>query len=367
MHRTGIATLPLHYGSAPRWLFNRMVKLAEGIAGVIVYEYSSDELLRRLSDPFWFQALSCVLGFDWHSSGTTTVTCGALKLALKPALGIYVAGGKGKASRNAQRDIGTIAEPLGLDAKRLKYCSRMSAKVDNNCVQDTHNLYHHSFFVAESGKWAVVQQGLSPEARTARRYHWSSETLGSFVEVPRSAIAGATRLDRVLDMTARSSLETRHISLDLVKDNPQKLSNMLGSIRAPGQRELNEFADIGVGSVDLKLLDMPSGINWKAVRRAYDYQPRDYEELIGLKGIGPMTVRALALISELVYGKEPSWQDPIKYSFAVGGKDGVPYPVDRKTMDKSIELLKTGVERAKLDDKERLRALRRLEGFLPKS
>ncbi|MDI6855770.1 MAG: DUF763 domain-containing protein [Candidatus Thermoplasmatota archaeon] len=360
---TGIAKLPLHYGTAPRWLFQKMVKLASSIASVIVEEHSAEEFLRKISDPFWFQSFACVLGFDWHSSGTTTVTCGALKLALKhDEHGVAVAGGKGKVSRKAPEDIEAIASFFDLDAEKYKYTSRITAKVDNAALQDRHRLYHHSFFVTKSGKWAVVQQGMYPAEQTARRYHWLSENIKDLVIEPHTSILGDTKLRKVLNMTSRMSEGARKLSVDLVKENPKKLENLIKSIRKPYQKGLENFRVLNTKR--LALLEMPKNINWDSVKRAYDIQPSNYEELLAIRGIGPKTVRALALISDLVYNEKPSWQDPVKYSFAVGGKDGVPYPVDRKIMDETIAVLEQGIEEAKVGSREKLEAIKRLKGFI---
>jgi hypothetical protein len=367
--KTGIAELPLHPGKAPRWLFNRMVKLADSITEVVVLEYNEDELLSRLSDPFWFQAFSCVLGYDWHSSGTTTVTCGALKMALKPERhGIFVAGGKGKTSRIAPTEIANGCDVFGLstiNSEELVYSSRMSAKVDNTAIQDSYQLYHHVFIFTEKGKWCVIQQGMNPENKYARRYHWLSDRVESFVDEPHNAIVGEKEGRKTLDMTSHLSEETRKVSVDLIKDSPKKLKDIMFSLRKPGQTSLSDWGLEVKDISKLSTLIMPKRINWNVVRGAYEFQPRDYEEMLSIKGLGPRTVRALALISEVVYGEPPSWKDPVKFSFAVGGKDGVPYPVDRKTMDESIEILRSGVEEAKLGKKEKLGALRRLQDFVP--
>ncbi len=361
-----MANLPLHGGKAPRWLFGRMVKLAEGIIGIVVYEYGREEFLKRISDPFWFQALSCVLGFDWHSSGTTTVTCGALKEAFKPLnLGIAVAGGKGRTSRKAPLEIERIGDIFDFSESKvdeLVHSSKLSAKVDNSAVQDLHQLYHHTFFLTEDGSWAVVQQGMNPDLGTARRYHWYQKHIKSFVDEPHDSILGE-KMKISLDMTSRFSKECRKTSVDLVKDKPKKLGDLMRSIRPPFQRSLEEFTTNYEPAI--QILSMPKRINWRALKEAYEFQPKNYEELISIKGIGPSTIRALALISELIYGDAPSWKDPVKYSFAVGGKDGVPYPVDRRAMDRSIEILKDGISQANLGNKERLKAVKRLRDFVP--
>ena len=366
----GVAELPLHRGAVPRWLFYRMVSLAGGIVAVIVDEYGRDELLRRLSSPFWFQAFGCVLGFDWHSSGLTTVVSAALREALKPEeLGVAVCGGKGKASRKTPEEILSFGELFGLSESRidsLQYASRMSAKVDNTAIQAGYPLYHHVFIFTEDGNWVVVQQGMNVDDGTARRYHWLSERVESFVVEPHSAIVGDTVRRVALDMTARKSEGCRKVSVDLAKEGPKRLARLLSSIRPPGQKSLAEWVDVK-DSYEVQLLRMPRRINWEALKRAYETQPRNYEELLGIRGIGPATVRGLALISELIYGEPPSWKDPVKYSFAFGGKEGVPRPIDRKALDEAIKFLKEAIQQAKINEKERLHALKRLKSLAPKT
>jgi hypothetical protein len=342
-----------------------MVKLADGIVSVIVEEYSTEEFLRRISDPFWFQSFACILGFDWHSSGTTTVTCGALKLALKAEKHhIAIAGGKGKVSRKTPEELELITKIFNLDTEKYKYISRITAKIDNTAIQDYHQLYHHSFLVTKAGEWAVVQQGMYPEEQSARRYHWLSDHIKeNLVIEPHSSILSDLRLKQALDMTSRGSEGCRKVSLDLVKESTKKLENLVSSIRKPYQRGLEEFG-VPLNIRRLELLEMPKNINWDAVKRAYEFQPSNYEELLAVRGLGPKTVRALALISDLIYNERPSWRDPVKYSFAVGGKDGVPYPVDRKVMDETIAVLEQGVESAKVGNREKLEAIKRLKRLI---
>jgi hypothetical protein len=372
MPRTGVANLPLHPGKAPRWLFKRMVSLSRGISEVIVCEYGTDEFLQRLSDPFWFQALSCVLGYDWHSSGTTTVTCGALKEAINPGnIGISLCGGKGRASRGTLTEIEGCGERYNLPSsfvERLQYCSRMTAKVDNTAIQDGHTLYHHVFVVTEDKKWAVIQQGMNHETGYARRYHWLSEDVDTFVCEPHNAIVGDDKQQTVLDMTARKSMQTQKVSLDLVNDHYSHLQRDWADLtRHKDQQTLDSWVSSGPEKPVSSSLDMPRTINWQRMKEIYDVHPTNYEELLSLRGVGPNTVRALALISDLIYGEPPSWEDPVRFSFTVGGKDGVPYPVDRTAMDGAIEMIRQGVEQAKIGEKDRLHALRRLKDFLPRA
>jgi hypothetical protein len=368
MRKVGIAELPLHYGKAPYWLIVRMRKLADQIITLIIDEYGQDELLRRLSNPFWFQALCCVLGYDWHSSGTTTVTTAVLKKVLRPEKhGFGVAGGKGKFSRKTPEEIEKISEALDLPTRkteRLKYASRMGAKVDNTAIQAGYPLYHHAFFFSEKGKWTIIQQGMNVEDRTARRYHWISEKVKSFVEEPHSAVCCDVMKENVLDMTSKRSKEARKISVDLVKEGPRRIKNDLLSLRPIYQKSLKEFLPMKVKEdFVVHILKMPKNVNWNALKKAYDFQPKNYEELIGIRGIGPATVRGLALISEIIYGSPPSWKDPCKYTFCVGGKDGVPYPVKRKTYDEIVTTLEDIIKTAEVGRKDKLNALKRLTFF----
>jgi hypothetical protein len=243
----------------------------------------------------------------------------------------------------------------------------MSAKVDNTALQDSYQLYHHNLILTEKGKWCVIQQGMNPNDKYARRYHWLSDDVESYVEEPHSAILCQKKSKKSLDMTSSLSEGARRISVDLVNDGPGKLKNLFREAVEPKQSILEEFTGgtLFQNQTNIQSLVMPVNINWNLIRGIYEFQPKDYEELLGMKGVGPKTVRALALVSELVYGESPSWKDPVKYSFAVGGKDGVPYPVDRKAMDESVEILKAGVSEAKVDNKEKLKALKRLRRFVP--
>jgi len=368
VQKTGVAQLPLHHGRAPHWLVKRMIKLADEITTIIIDEYGRAELLRRISDPYWFQALGCVLGYDWHSSGVTTVLTGVLKSAMKPDThGFGCCGGKGKTSRKAPEEIAQVSDLFNLltsTAEALQYASRMSAKVDNTAIQAGYQLYHHAFFVAESSEWAVVQQGMSAHDRTARRYHWLSEHVQSFVAEPHDAIVGDAKRDAALNMTAKESENCRKVSTDLAKEKPEKLMRLLGSIRPARQTSLHKWmSEDRTKSHSVEWISMPKTLNWKLAKRLYEFHPKDYEELLSLRRVGPATVRGLALIAELVYGASPSWKDPVKYSFAYGGKDGAPYPVDRKAMDQSIEILENAIRNAKMGSDERLKSLQRLHRY----
>ena len=362
MPRSGLAELPLHGGKAPPWLFRRMQGLSKAIVEVILDQYGLDQLFARLADPYWFQAFGCVLGYDWHSSGVTTVVTGVLKSVLSPQEhGVAVAGGKGRASTKAPGEIKLLAEEFGLSEEKsrsLIYSSRMSAKVDNTAIQAGYPLYHHAFFLRKDGEWLVIQQGMNTADRVARRYHWHSNHLKSYVVEPHDAIVGDKFHERVLDMTARDSDAARRTSVDLINDGPERLRRMIS--QAPtNQATLTSW--IGDGYEDLR---MPWRIDWKALKKAYETQPRNYEELLAVKGVGPAAVRGLALVSETVYGEKPSWRDPVRYSFAYGGKDGVPFPVNRRAMDQSIQFLHQALEDAKVGDRNRLHAFKRLSSFV---
>lgn len=350
--KSGIAELPLHYGECPKWLFEKMVKLSGEISKIIVNEFGKEEFLKRISNPFFFQSFACVVGFDWHSSGSSTTLTSALKKAFyEIEIGIKVLGGKGVTSKKVPIEIDMLAELYNFSDKeieKLKYASKMVAKVDNCAIQDNYKLYHHAFFVTENCRWAVVQQGMNEKNKLARRYHWIDENVKSFVNEPHLAIVGFKEKN-VLNMVAKESEESRKACVDIVKDNPSKLRYMFASpfglikyLKMPVQH-----------TFDLKV--------YEKLLNLHEFQPKNYEELLAFKGVGPKTVRALALIAKIIYGKEASWVDPVKYTFAHGGKDKIPYPIDRKTYDESIMILKECIKASEIGNKEKLEALKRLE------
>lgn len=359
--RTGIANLPLHGGKAPRWLFERMTKLAREISIAIVTEDGPVGLLNKLSDPYWFQAFGCVLGFDWHSSGLTTTVCGALKegvRGLEQDIGFFAAGGKGSTSRKTPSEIESSGGLLSVDPKKLIYSSRMSAKVDSAGLQDGYQLYHHSFFYTKDGDWAVVQQGMNGFTKFARRYHWLGRSAAplagsnSFVSDPHAAVCCDTKA-RVLNMVTEKSREARIVSTELSWERPEKLSREIGRLKA---LSLPARHHVELKDVDPKRLH-------KIFLSTYERRPKDFETLLGLQGVGAKTIRALSLIAELLYGVKSSVEDPVRYSFAHGGKDGFPFPVDRATYDCSIEFLRSAVSRARLGITDRTGALKRLARF----
>jgi hypothetical protein len=351
--RTGIANVPLHYGKMPRWLFDRMVKLGREVTLAIIIEFGPDEMLRRMADPFWFQAFGCVLGFDWHSSGMTTTLCAALKEAItgmERELGLFIAGGKGRTSRRTPLEIYRFEPALSADPAGLIYASRMAAKVDNVALQDGYQLYHHAFFFTAEGSWAVVQQGMNEGTRYARRYHWLSEKVEDFVCEPHAGICSEGR-GEVLNLIASESAPARATITQLgSEEKPERLLAELKRLKT---------LDLPPRHY-LRLEDIHPDRLSKILLHVYEYNPEDFERLLGLQGVGPKTVRALSLISELVYGIAPSFRDPARYSFAHGGKDGHPFPVDRETYDDSIALLGAAVQKAKIGNREKIEALKRL-------
>jgi hypothetical protein len=360
----GSAILPLHMGRAPKWLFNRMVELSRCIINEIIEEFGVTGFLDRISDPWFFQSLSCILAYDWHSSGTTTVTCGALKEAINiEENGLAVTGGKGKTSKKTPEEIQEKGEILGLNSdkiKTLQYASRISAKVDNCLIQDGYNLYHHTFMFNEKVDWIVIQQGINQKLGNARRYHWPRNHNNLLLEPEKSILCG-TRLDQVLDMTHTDSEPNQKISVDLVKSNPRKLQHLFKKPLKHNQRSLDKW----LGIKKQKILYMPRRVNWDALRDAYEFQPKNYEELVSMKGIGPSTIRGLALVAELIYGEKASWRDPVRFNFAFGGKDGVPFPVDRIAMDESIDLLKKGVLSSKVKTDVKRKTIKNLRKIVP--
>ncbi len=354
--RVGLADLPLHSGRAPAWLFGRMVRLAREILGQVVADYGPNDVLARLSDPFWFQAFGCVLGFDWHSSGVTTTTCGAVKEAvrgLEAEFGLFVAGGKGAASRKTPAEIERACERLGKDPAALVRASRLSAKVDNTAVEDGHHLYHHVFLFTAGGNWCVVQQGMSDASRTARRYHWLGDHVTSFVEEPHAAVC-ADRRAPTLNLVATESAAARLATTEVAAHPPAEILaelDHLPLLRMPARHPLLATADVDPKRLHQTLL------------KTYEQAPADFESLLGTPGLGPKSLRALTLVAELIHGARASTRDPARFAFAHGGKDGTPFPVDRATYDHTIELLRGALGRARLDHSDRSRALKRLAAF----
>ena len=348
MKRSGSATLPLHYGYVPQWLYERMSKIGLAVFEVILADYGKNEVLRRVSDPFWFQSFGAVTGMDWHSSGVTTSVMGALKRAINPIsrdLGIYIAGGKGKFSLETPNELLKISETMGLNGTELVKASKLSAKVDNTAIQDGYQLYTHNFILSDEGKWTVVQQGMNPKDKTARRYHWHSENIKSFVDEPHTGIEGLNR-GKILNLTAHEATENRNGILEISHEAPEKIMKEI-SLMMPSHH------DVQASDVDLKRL----GAMLSLTR---ELQPENFEDLLLLKGVGPRTMQSLALVSEIIHGSPSRFQDPARFCFAHGGKDGHPFPVPIKTYDETINILKSGIEKAKLGNSEKLQAIKKL-------
>ncbi|MEM2479066.1 MAG: DUF763 domain-containing protein [Candidatus Pacearchaeota archaeon] len=385
----GIAELPLHYGKMPAWLYAKMVELASAISKIIAYEYGESEILKRLSNPFWFQALGCVLGFDWHSSGLTTTLTASLRDAFRKAeIGLYVAGGKGKTSKKTPQHIKNYCQSLNMPewkVNKLVASSKLIAKIDNAVLQDSYELYHHVLIFDDKARYAVVQQGMNIFSKYARRYHWLSEKIDEqgFFNDSHSGIITAFRLARVIDLSSKKSHDSRKEILDLAKENPSRIRRLVEQLKLPSaqltlqkwlkqeptekeiiQKENKEKIKRLIMQSEHEIFSMPKRINYRAFKKAYEQEPSSFEALLGIEGMGKANLRALALISSLIYGKEPSWKDPASYSFAHGGKDGVPYPVNKLRYEKSIVMLSDAIKNAELGKRDKLDALKRLERFI---
>lgn len=346
--KRGYADLPLHYGTVPTWLAQRMCLLGGAIVEAIVMEYGRMALLQRLSDPFWFQSLGCVLGMDWHSSGITTSVMNALKKAINrrsEELGVYVCGGRGKASLRTPEELLAIAGRTGLNGDELVKHSRLSAKVDNTAVQDGFQLYLHSFVVTKEGEWAVVQQGMNPNERMARRYHWLSSSLRSFMEEPHTSVCGRNQ-GQILNLTDRHATPTKEGILELTKEIPDKLMREVSLI-------LPRHHEVKAEDVNLKRLGA-------ALILAHETNVADMESLLLLEGVGPRTLQSLTLVSEVIHGTPSRFSDPARFSFAHGGKDGHPFPVPTSVYDETIEVFDKAIRQARLGDKDKSEALKNL-------
>jgi len=355
--RTGVADLPLHGGRAPAWLFQRMTALAREVLRLMVEEFGPAEVLRRLSDPFWFQAFGCLLGFDWHSSGVTTTVCGAVAEAVKGReqdFGFYAAGGKGRRSRRTPEQILEACERSGCDGERLVMTSRITAKVDSAAVQDGYQVYHHMIFWTLDGTWAVVQQGMNPDNRCARRYHWLDRLdAPNFDNDPHKAVCCDVRHENVLNLVAAENAAVRRHTLELMRTSPDAF-----------RRELNRIAHLEMPRRHWMMLRDLDVRRLQSVQlKTYERAPEDFAGLLATPGTGPSLLRALALTAELLYGNRITWRDPARFSFAHGGKDGTPYPVNRDVYDQTIAVLQDLAGRMRVDRSEKRRAFRRLADF----
>ena len=354
MKRSGVADLPLHGGRVPPWLAERMTMLGTAISESVLYHYGASELLSRLSDPFWFQALGCVMGMDWHSSGITTSVMGALKRGLNPRaheLGIYVCGGRGKHSRKTPDELRAVAERTSLDGDALARTSRLTAKIDNNAIADGFQLYLHSFVVSTSGEWTVVQQGMNEATGLARRYHWHSANVRDLTSEPHTGIVGDSVLPgEIMNLVDHRAGPAQTALLEIARENPEHTLRDARKLRMPAHHDVREK------DVDLKRLGAVLAV-------AYERQLHDFANLLLLENLGPRTLQSLALIAEVVHGTSTRFADPARFSFAHGGKDGHPFPVPLKTYDESLAVLRRALQQAKVGQTEKIDGFGRLDRF----
>ena len=353
MKRSGTADLPLHGGRVPQWLAERMSRLGTGIAEAIVQRYGRRELLTRLSDPFWFQAFGSVMGMDWHSSGITTSVLGALKRGLRDRsdeLGIYICGGRGRHSRNTPNELRELAGRRGFDGEALVRTSRLTARIDNNAIADGFQIYLHSFIVTADGDWAVVQQGLNDATGMARRYHWHSAAVRDFLEEPHTGIVGE-HCGTIMNLVDRQAKPAQSALLGLVRQTPES------TLREARRLYLPSHHDVRASDADMKRLGAILAV-------AYDREFHDFAELLLLEKLGPRTLQTLSFVAEVVHGTPTRFSDPARFSFALGGKDGHPFPVPRKTYDESISILQSSLEAARIGDSDKSGGLERLHRFV---
>lgn len=394
--KRGIATFTLDTGTCPPWLFERMVKLGREIVYLLIDEFGPDEFVKRIADPVWFQSLGTVLAFDWNASGLTTILTAALKEAIRgdeKNLGLFICGGKGKTSRKTPDEISDWGQRLNLETtqtENLAYSSKMAAKVDSSLIQDGYQIYHHAFIFSRNGSWAVVQQGMNAQNSTARRYHWydkfkvqsSKLKVKDFTQEPHTGIASQAFERNVLNLVSKKSRNNKDIAtdlisggysalmrdIDIVRRHSSKLSDMIGLRHEKSNTQLTllQLHDINYKTHPVLNSDPPAGglksrYLEKILQKVAYEKPQTYEQFLATEGVGPKTVRALSLVSEVIYGADPSYEDPARYSFAFGGKDAIPYPVDRPTYDKTITLMERAINRAKVSLQEKQKALRRLD------
>ena len=380
MIKRGVATFTLDSGTCPRWLFERMVRLGRQILWVILQEYGPDEFVKRIADPVWFQSLGTVLAFDWNASGLTTILTAALKEAIRGYernLGIFVCGGKGKTSRKTPDEIKNWGGRLSLptpEVNNLVYNSKMTAKVDSSLIQDGFQIYHHSFFFSKNGAWAVVQQGMNTQNQTARRYHWYSESIKDLVCEPHTGIVSAKRVS-ALDLTAKESEANRKVSTELVQGNYHSLFKDIKILRKHSSK-LSKMISLETDQKQFTFLKLEDKeFNWhpvllekfsesrylkKILYKVCERKPESYENILAQEGVGPQTMRALSLVSEVIYGARPSYEDPARYSFAHGGKDAIPYPIDRQIYDSTIKFFQKVIQKIKLGPYEKKAIMQRL-------
>src|SRR5688572_19452638 len=365
MKRSGVADLPLHGGRVPAWLASRMSTLGTAIAESVLLHYGRPALLSRLSDPFWFQALGSVMGMDWHSSGITTSVMGALKRGLNPRaheLGVYICGGRGKQSRNTPGELRTIAERINLDGDALVRTSRLTARVDNNAVGDGFQIYLHSFILTRDGDWAVVQQGMNEASRLARRYHWHSSAVRDFTSAPHTAIVGE-HAGTIMNLVDREARPAQDALLCITREDPARtLAEIRHLEMPPRHREIARHLTMPRHH-DLRAKDVNEKRLGAVLALAHERDLRDFASFLLLEQLGPRTLQSLALVAEVVHGTPTRFDDPARFAFAHGGKDGQPFPVPLKVYDESIAVLRRALDSAKLGDTDKLGGFKRLDAF----
>jgi hypothetical protein len=383
--KRGIATFTLDSGKCPKWLFDRMTKLGREMSRVLIEEFGPDEFIKRMGDPVWFQSLGTVLAFDWNASGLTTILTAALKEAFRGnerEWGIFICGGKGKTSLKTPDEIANWGQRLQLSTDKtdnLVYNSKMSAKVDSSLVQDGFQLYHHAFFFSRNGAWTVIQQGMNQEKQTARRYHWHSENVKDLIVEPHTGIASQSFDNRTLNLTAKVGQKNRDIAVEIMNSNSLTVQKDIQILRKHSSK-LSQMVSFVANGDQMTLLNcenteftthpvieenfFQSKYLERMLLKVVNDKPKTYEALLATPGVGPKTVRALSLVSEVIYGAPASYMDPARYSFAHGGKDATPYPVDRFTYDQTIETLSNAVRKTSLNPEDKTKALQRLSGLI---
>ena len=349
MINAGSIGMPLHFGKVPGFLTERMGNMGEAIVESILVNYGKSELLSRMSDPNWFQALGAVMGMHWNSSGVTAVTLGALKKKLNPKsheLGVYILGGKGKQAYGAKRQIERVADQHSLDGKQLVKSARMAARIDNNAVQDGFDLYQQYFLLTDEGEWTSISQGMNKDNRRARRYHWHSPTVQSFSSAPHSGIAGIEQ-QRILNLVDPEAETLQNNMVELTQEKPSEIIKAMNSTEMPNRHDVRK-EDINQARL-ASVLDL-----------AYNRDIENFDDLVDMHGVGPRTLKALAMASEVIHGDSTRFEDPARFAFAVGGKDGRPHPIDTKSFDETVEMLQNSVDKANIGDKDKSDALKRL-------
>ena len=349
MINAGSMGLPLHFGKMPSWFTERMGLMGNAIVESVVDNYGKSEVLTRMSDPNWFQALGAVMGMQWNSSGVTAAVLGSLKPQINPKandLGLYILGGKGKYGWSVPNQVRRISDKHNLNGDELAKSSQLTSRVDNNAVQDGYNLYQQYFIVTDEGEWTSITQGMNKNTRRARRYHWHSPTVKSFVETPHTGIVGE-KGQPVLNLTDSKADMLRTNMVGLTKEKPSEVLGYYKDIVMPNRHDVREE--------DVNMTRLGSVLNM-----AYNSDIENFEDLVMMKGVGPRTLKSLAMVSEVVHGDASRFEDPARFSFAIGGKDGRPHPIDTKAMDETINMLQTSVDKSKLGDKDKSRAIKRL-------